>query len=348
MKILTYEFSENNKIRALISQIKKREEKLKGLPVSTELFTQIFRHNYLKQAYSSTKIEYSLINFSTAKKVVYAKKAKNEEQQEVLNVANAHLKVSADLKKRVSDNFIIDVHRQISKDLKGSMTEPDYKAGRYRNVQNYLGDPFSNTVTYTFPGPKEVPKLMKSLNHFINKTTKLDKILFPGIFHFLFIAIHPFINGNGRTVRVLEDFLLKKTGYNRQNLYNLSEYYYENLKRYHYFLNLGRDGSDMTGFIEFYLEGISASQNKVFEEKALLERIEKLHELSEWRNMDKLDKKLLHYLAGKNELTIKKAVKLSSKKLTAEGLRLRFQKYIGVGIMKKTGGFKDAKYIWNE
>ena len=292
------------------------------------------------------KIEYSMINFNTAEKVVYAKKACNEEQQEVLNVVNAHLKVSMELKRRISDAFVIDVHRQISEKLKGSVTEPNYQAGRYRSVRNYIGDPFTDTVTYTFPGPKEVPKLMRSLHRFINSRTKLDGILMPGIFHFLFIAIHPFVNGNGRTVRVLEDFLLKKAGYNHQNLYNLSQYYYENLKQYHYFLIHGRDMHDFTGFVEFHHEGIKKMQQNVFKEKIIIQRIDKLHSLPSLKTMDTLYKKLLHYLVNNEELTIKKALKLSSKKLTAEAIRLRFKKYGESGILQKIGDFKNAKYVW--
>ncbi len=347
MKISGYQFSVSPKVEALLAQIKRQEKQLKDISVSPGLFEKMFRHNYLQQAYSSTKIEYSLITYNEAQKVLHRKKARNEEEREILNVANAHLAMSTDLEKLVSDDLIIDVHRQISEGLKGSMTEPDYRAGHYRDIQNYLGDPFSNQITYTFPDPKEVPKLMRALNRFVNADKKLDALLSPGIFHFVFIAIHPFVNGNGRTVRVLEDFLLKKAGCNLQNLYNLSHYYYTNLKKYHFSLNRGRDQKDLTDFVEFYLTGIAESQKSVFTEKILLERLEKLHALPSWAEMDSLDKKLLFYLAKNSELTTKKALKLVSKKLTAEALRLRFQWYIQLGVMKKIGTYKTAKYEWD-
>ena len=346
MIILNYELTETPKIKALLSQIKKQEKQLNALSITHELFQEIFKHNYLRQAYSSTKIEYSLIDYNSAQKVLYSKKAKNEEEREILNVANAHMAISKYLKKRLSDDLIIDVHSQISEGLKGSLTEPDYRAGRYRNIKNYLGDPFTDQISYTFPEPKEVPKLMKKLNYFTNNNDALDKIIIPGIFHFVFIAIHPFINGNGRTVRVIEDMLLKKAGYNLQKLYNLSEYYYANVKRYHFALNRGRDQKDLTEFVEFYLKGITESQQKVFDSKVLIERLMKLHALPQWKIMNKFDKKILNYLAKNNELTMKKALKLTSKKLTSEAVRLRFQKYIELGIMKKEGDYKTAKYIW--
>lgn len=348
MLILGYQFSSNPKIDALVDQIKKQEKRLNALSVSEELFQKIFRHNHLREAYSSTKIEYSLIDYSTAQKVLYGRKARNEQEREILNIANAHLAVASHLKDPISDSLVIDIHSQISKGLKGSLTEPDYRAGQYRNVQNYLGDPFSDHLTYTFPDPKKVPKLMRDLINFTNRNSKPDSLLIPAIFHFVFIAIHPFVNGNGRTVRVLEDFLLKKSGYNLQKLYNLSQYYYANLKQYHFCLNKGRDQNDITDFIEFYLQGIVDSQQRVFAEKVFLERLGELHNLCTWGKMDILDKKLLQYLAKNDELTIKKAIKLTSKKLTDEALRLRFQKYIGLGVMKKIGAYKTATYIWVE
>ncbi len=348
MLILGYQFSSTPKIESLLLQIEKQEEKLKALSISPELFQKIFKHNYLQQAYSSTKIEYSLINYNTAQKVLLRKKAKNEEEREILNAANAHLGVLSHLEEPISDDWIIGVHRQISENLKGSWTEPDYRAGQYRDIQNYLGDPFSNRVTYTFPDPKEVPKLMRALNRFVNGKTNLNPLLVPGIFHFVFIAIHPFVNGNGRTVRVLEDFLLKKAGYNRQTLYNLSQYYYAKLKGYHFYLNRGREQKNLTDFLEFYLEGILESQHSVFRQKVFLERLEKMQSLTIWSELDSLDQKLLNYLAKNDELTIKKALKLSSKKLSAEALRLRFKKYIQWGLMKKQGDFKTASYSWKE
>lgn len=347
MQILAYQFSLSTQIKSLLEQIKRQEKALKTLSVSAEMFQKIFRHNYLQQAYSSTKIEYSLISYNTAQKVLYRKKARTEEEREVLNVANTHLAVLSHLKVLFSDDFIIDLHRQISEGLKGSLTEPDYRPGQYRQVQNYLGDPFSDRISYTFPDPKEVPTLMTALNDFMNTEKELDALLIPGIFHFAFIAIHPFVNGNGRTARVLEDFLLKKAGYNLQKLYNLSQYYYSNLKQYHFFLNRGREQLDLTDFVMFYLQGIAESQQSVFAEKTFLERLEKLHAFPTWETMDALDKKLLNYLAKNNEFTLKKALKLTSKKLSAETLRLRFQKYIQSGIMKKVGSYKLAKYVWN-
>jgi Fic family protein len=348
MLILDYQFSDNSKIKALLSEVKRQEKEIKSVSIPPKLFQKIFKRNYLNQAYSSTRIEYSIVSYNAAQKVIFAKKAHSEIEREVLNIANAHLAISSELRNPVTDKFIIGVHTKISDGLKGSLREPSYGSGKYRKIQNYLGELFSDRITYTFPDPKDVPKLMKKLNGFVNANKELDKLLIPGIFHFLFIAIHPFINGNGRTVRVIEDFLLKKAGYNLRNLYNLSRYYYLHLKSYHFFLNQGRDRHDLTDFLEFYLQGICEEQKNVFEEKKFLERMERLQSLPEWDKMDKTDKKLLGYAARNGEMSIKKAVKLSSRDLTDEAVRLRYQKYIALGILEKLGDYKMVKYVWKE
>jgi len=346
MIIQGYQFSIHPPLKELLAQIRSQKKRLNALFISPEIFQKMFKRNYLRQAYSSTKIEYSLIGFNTAQKVLNLKKAQNEEGQEVLNVANTHLAMAWHLNESISNDLIISIHQQISDGLKGSLTEPDYRPGHYRTIQNYLGDPFSDRISYTFPDPKKVPKLMQQLCRFANTKEPMEKLLIPGIFHFIFIAIHPFVNGNGRTARVLEDLLFKKAGYNSRNLYNLSEYYYTHLKQYHFFLNRGREQMDLTEFVEFYLTGIVESQNNVFHEKIVLERLAKLHELSKKESLDALDKKILNYLIEKEELTMKKALKLAFKKITAEALRLRFQKYMQWGIMAKKGDYKNAKYIF--
>lgn len=176
MLILGYKFTETVTIKNLCKQIKAAEKNINSLIVPPALFEKIFKHNYLKQAYSSTKIEYSLISYNNAQKVLYNKKAINEQQQEILNVADSHLMIEQNLGGKLSDNLIINIHKQISHKLKGSLTEPDYRPGKYRNIQNYLGDPFGARISYTFPDPKEVAKLMKKLNHFINAEKKLAYI----------------------------------------------------------------------------------------------------------------------------------------------------------------------------
>ena len=71
--------------------------------------------------------------------------------------------------------------------------------------------------------------------------------------HFYVVSIHPFGNGNGRTARAVESFVLYSGGINVRGFYSLANHYYRNRDRYIDLLDSTRfDGAhDLTPFVLF-------------------------------------------------------------------------------------------------
>jgi Fic family protein len=65
----------------------------------------------------------------------------------------------------------------------------------------------------TPPEPLAVPGVMEALLNWINKPKDLDRLAFASIAHHKLVAIHPFLDGNGRVSRLLMNFLLMRVGY---------------------------------------------------------------------------------------------------------------------------------------
>jgi Fic family protein len=96
---------------------------------------------------------------------------------------------------------ILDIHRII---LTGIQSE---NAGVFRNVRvRVVGS------EHIFPNPLKVPELMQE---FVNKINAFSghRVLRAIHAHYHFVAIHPFVDGNGRTARLLMNLLLVRTGY---------------------------------------------------------------------------------------------------------------------------------------
>ncbi|HJH32295.1 MAG TPA: Fic family protein [Methanosarcinaceae archaeon] len=95
---------------------------------------------------------------------------------------------------------------------------------------------------------KEMEYLMRSLVSFcqLNKDCTHPLIL-ASIFHFLFVSIHPFKDGNGRAARLIHSFILLKGGY--------PIFAFDPDRKYDYFnyLEKGRQ-SDISDFIRFIIE----------------------------------------------------------------------------------------------
>lgn len=108
--------------------------------------------------------------------------------------------------KQITEDFIKKVHFFV---LRG-----EENAGNYRKIQNYIGDMIR--VTYIPCSPEEVPERMEKYINELQKdhardlgNIKSSKINWIELFHNLakhhieFEKIHPFIDGNGRTGRLL-------------------------------------------------------------------------------------------------------------------------------------------------
>lgn len=85
--------------------------------------------------------------------------------------------------------------------------EPEH-AGRFRTHQVYVGD-------FVPPRPEEVPHLMVDLVNWLNseEAWSLHPVEYAAIAHYRLVYIHPFVDGNGRTSRLLMNLRLMHAGY---------------------------------------------------------------------------------------------------------------------------------------
>ena len=87
--------------------------------------------------------------------------------------------------------------------------------------------------------------------------------------HYHIGAMHPFDDGNGRTARALEAFMLRKAGVNDMVMVSLSNYYYEHMDEYLAALSESRSrGHDLTPFLTFALPAVAERCDILAEEIA--------------------------------------------------------------------------------
>ena len=85
-----------------------------------------------------------------------------------------------------------------------------------------------------------------------------------GIAQFQLLHIHPFVDGNGRTARLLSTLCLYRTGYDFKRLFTISEYYDRDRPAYYKALQSVREhGMDVTGWLEYFTEGLSSQMREV-------------------------------------------------------------------------------------
>lgn len=96
----------------------------------------------------------------------------------------------------------------------GQRTKRWIQVGQYKSVPNHV---LTKTgEIFRFATPEETPSQMHDLINWYreeSEKTDLNPVLLPAEFHYRFIRIHPFDDGNGRLARILMNFILIHFGY---------------------------------------------------------------------------------------------------------------------------------------
>ena len=189
--------------------------------------------------------------------------ARRREEREVRNAGALKELVENLLRRnpetRLSEPLIREFHRVLTDGIDYPHNEP----GRYRSHPVTAGD-------YHAPSHEDVPALMSGFADWLNRGrgAALDPIVRAVVAHFLLVSIHPFGDGNGRTSRGVESFLLYKAGVNARGFYSLANYYYRNRSDYVALLNHVRFVSDPDAapFVNFALRGLVEELQDVYSE----------------------------------------------------------------------------------
>ncbi len=108
---------------------------------------------------------------------------------------------------------------------------------------------------YVPPTPDEVGNCLSDLEKFINNDrTNVPELIKIAMIHYQFESIHPFLDGNGRTGRILIPIYLLSKGILNKPCFYISDYIEKNKDAYYDFLSRVRANNDMISWIKFFLE----------------------------------------------------------------------------------------------
>lgn len=234
------------------------------------------REAFIRTAYSSTMIEDGTISEEEMERVVKLSPVANvpKERDDVANYARAleFVDFLSGTDIMIDQAAILQIHWLLMKGVHDTRLKP----GQYRTEPNWIED--QGVRVYEPPFHVDVPILMREFSLWLSEEQDITPILKAGIAHGHFIAIHPFVDGNGRTARLLAILLLQKHGYGFRKLLSLDAYYQRNRDQYLTALkqSLGKrytDKYDLTPWLAFFTESVVV-QALILEER-----------LTDWRIM---------------------------------------------------------------
>ena len=250
-----------------LMKIEKARGFLEAARLSDQWIKKMSQNALLLETHHTTHIEGTRLTLEQSAEILAGRRpagADKEDIKEVKNYRDAfHLMLNY-LKKTsaLKEPLIKEIHKELVKGVRGGRADP----GRYRKIQNYIGNAVTREIIYTPPPPKAVPALMKDFADWINQKTEIHPVLKSGVIQFQFVHIHPFVDGNGRTSRLLCAFYLYKSDYDFKRLFSISEYYDKDRRSFYNAIQSVRENDmDMTSWLEYFVQGFLFQMNEAVE-----------------------------------------------------------------------------------
>lgn len=190
------------------------------------------------------------------------------EHQEAINHAEAFDFIQTLVSKKrqeLTARDILDIHSIILNKI------DEINKGRYRNVAVRLRG--SETV---LPNPVKVPELMEEFISWLQSETKDNPIKVANDAHFKLVSIHPFVDGNGRTARLLMNLILMQEGFPPAIIRKEDRNIYINS------LEKGQTKNDLTDYYNLMFEAVDRSLD-IYLESVEPERISVIEPTPEQR-----------------------------------------------------------------
>jgi len=277
-------FKITNKIIEHISNISASNAIISALPLPKNIEAELHQKAIVKSTHYSTKIEGNLMTLEKVETMLKGEEivARQKDIDEIKNYKKS-LDYIACADNEISKELIFDIYNILMKHVIKDETD------KFRESQNTICKP-TGEVIYMPPRPRDVEGLMDRLISWYLHQKDLHPLIKIAIFHYQYVTVHPFIDGNGRSARIISEYLLRQNGYDTRKLISLDNYYEKNLSEYYHFLDFGKDfyddrnGCDITQWILFYLRSmdivydiIRAKAIKLFEaNESKLEEREKI------------------------------------------------------------------------
>jgi len=258
-------FTITNRITAGLTAIERARGFLEAATLSDEWVRRMSQRALLVEAHATTHIEGAELTLAQAETLLaggQVEEARDDDVRELLNYREAFNLVSAYVGggEPITEGLVREIHKTLVQGVRGGEGQP----GQYRTIQNYVGNSRTKAVIYMPPPPGEVPALMHDLVAWLGAESAVHPVLVAGLAQFQLVHIHPFVDGNGRTSRLLSTLCLYRSGYDFKRLFTLSEYYDRDRSQFYQAIQGVRERDlDLTGWLEFFVDGLSTQLAEV-------------------------------------------------------------------------------------
>ena len=315
--------------------------------LSPEKLTSLRKVATIESIGSSTRIEGSKLTDRQVEDLLgrlHISEFKTRDEQEVAGYAYVMDQVFDAFEQiPVTENMIGQLHQ----DLLRYSTKDERHRGHYKTLPNHVSafdaDGKEIGIVFQTTSPFDTPREMESLVAWFIKADRersLHPLLLIGSFIVVFLAIHPFQDGNGRLSRVFTTLMLLRAGYGHVPFSSLEsiieaskEGYYRALRRTQ--TTLASKKPDWEAWLIFFLRSLVKQKDALAKKIAI--------EDTQATDLHPLAKKIVALLPDHETLTLSQIVKLTQGKPST--VKLRLKELIEKGYLVPKGQGRGAHYV---
>jgi Fic family protein len=228
---------------------------------------------------------------------------------------------------------------------KDTLERPE-DCGVFRTRYVVVGDQLTGEVFFRPPPNSEVPELVENLVAWLNSqdAQELDPVIEAGIAHYEFVRIHPFVDGNGRTARILATWILYKRGFDTKQFFCLDDYYNSDRLAYYKALqSVDQTTLDLTGWLEYFVEGVYISIQAV-KERIIRLSSERLRKTKKGQiSLTERQMRIVEFINQNGKITnrdMQKMFKISDRAVLKE-----IRKLVDLEVVKAVGQGRSLYYV---
>ena len=342
----------SNKILKNIGSIEASKEVIENAPLVPSFEKQFQSDAQIRTIHHGTHIEGNDLTLYQTKKILEGAEvyARARDIQEVINYRNVMTLLDELAAKRggYDPDMIRDIHRLTVDRL----VMPE-KVGVFRTSEVVIKEEGTGRVIFSPPPFVEVPYLVEDFFAWLNspEAAEMHPVLRAGIAHYILVAIHPFVEGNGRTVRAFSLLILMREGYDVKKFFSLEEHFDEDPADYYEAIatvdrespNIGN--RDVTPWLEYFTGVLATELQKVKDKVRKLSVDTRLKvKFGEQVSLSERQMRLVEYLSdqgGGGMAELKRVLPMVSEDTILRELKGLVEK----GIIKKQGSTKASKYV---
>jgi Fic family protein len=230
---------------------------------------------------------------------------------------------------------------------------PDNELGKYRHQQVVLKNTRTGEIAHRPPPAIEVPYLITDFVDWLNHATSQDihPAIKSAISQYVLVAIHPFIEGNGRVSRAFALLPLYVQGYDIRRLFSLEEYFDRNAEDYYNTIQSTHELAsdvfkrDLTNWVQYFTQVLAIELTRVKEKVQSLSRDLKLKQKLGGKQVSLSERqiKLVEYMQQFGGLRMPDAQSLLPM-VSDDTIWRDLKKLIDTKVVEKRGSTKGAYY----